>query len=187
MNLFYVGLDNPITVSVPGVNPNNVTVNMTGGGSLVSSGGGKYQAKFTSRVPEVQVNVSAKMPDGKVQNMGSTRFRVRNLPMPLPKLGTIDGSKAVTKNELSLQKTLFASMGEGFAYESVKYSVVQFTVMVAAKGQPPRQQTVSGNNVGSVSAWFSNLKSGDVVSFFGIRAQGPGGTRPIPGLTVQVQ
>jgi gliding motility-associated protein GldM len=187
MNLFYVGLDNPITVSVPGVNPNNVTVNMTGGGSLVTSGGGKYQAKFTSRVPEVQVNVSAKMPDGKVQNMGSTRFRVRNLPMPLPKLGTIDGSKAVTKNELSLQKTLFASMGEGFAYESVKYSVVQFTVMVAAKGQPPRQQTVSGNNVGSVSAWFSNLKSGDVVSFFGIRAQGPGGTRPIPGLTVQVQ
>jgi len=187
MNLFYVGLDNPITVSVPGVNPNNVSVNMTGGGSLESVGGGKFKAKFATRVPEVQINVSAKMPDGKQQNMGATRFRVRNLPMPLPKLGTLDGSRPVTKQELGLQNTLFASMGEGFAYESVKYTVVSATVLVAAKGQPPRQATISGSNVSSIQSMFAPLKSGDAVIFMGIKASGPGGTRSIPGLSLQIQ
>ncbi|MEY3983414.1 MAG: hypothetical protein RL160_971 [Bacteroidota bacterium] len=188
MNLFYVGLENPITVSVPGVDPRNVSVSMTGGGSLENVGGGKYKAKFNTRVPEVSVNVSAKMPDGKQQSMGSTKFRVRNLPIPTLKVGaSIDGSRPVTRQELGMQRTLFASMGESFPYQGVKYNVTQATVLVAAKGQPPRQQSISGADISSISGLFSNLRSGDVVVFMGVRATGPDGSRAISGLTIQIQ
>ena len=188
MNLFYVGLENPITVSVPGVDPRNVSVNMTGGGTLENAGNGKYKAKFNTRVPEVSINVTAKMPDGKNQSMGSTKFRVRNLPIPTLKVGaSIDGSRPVTRQELGMQRTLFASMGESFPYQGVKYNVTQATVLVAAKGQPPRQQSLSGADISGISGLFSNLKSGDVVVFMGVRATGPDGSRAINGLTLQIQ
>jgi hypothetical protein len=86
-----------------------------------------------------------------------------------------------------MQRTLFASMGESFPYQGVKYSVTQATVLVAAKGQPPRQQSISGGDISSISGLFSNLKSGDVVVFMGVRATGPDGSRAINGLTLQIQ
>ncbi|MBE2246179.1 MAG: gliding motility protein GldM [Candidatus Competibacteraceae bacterium] len=77
MNVFYRGLDNPISVSVPGVAPNNIVVSGTG----ISGSNGNYIVR-PGAGNEMTITVSAKMPDGKTASMGSFKFRVKRVPTP---------------------------------------------------------------------------------------------------------
>ncbi|MBW7936138.1 MAG: gliding motility protein GldM [Flavobacteriales bacterium] len=79
MNVFYRGLDNPISVGVPGVAPNNIVVNAAGGS--ISGSNGTYIVK-PGTGNEMTINVSAKMADGKSASMGSFKFRVKRVPTP---------------------------------------------------------------------------------------------------------
>ena len=80
MNVLYIGVDNPISVSVPGVAPENVTATLAGG-SLTNdakAGKGNYIAKVTGG-KEANVNVSAKFgEEGTSRRMGEFKFRVKS-------------------------------------------------------------------------------------------------------------
>lgn len=80
MNVLYAGYDNPMSVSVPGIPANQVTLSMTGG-SLSPKGEGKYIARPTNVGGEAIFTVSAKTEAG-VQEMGKFSYRVRKLPDP---------------------------------------------------------------------------------------------------------
>lgn len=82
MNVFYVGLENPLSVSVPGVAPNNISVTCSNGS--LSGSGGNYIVK-PSGGNECTITVSAKMPDGTSSNMGAHKFRVKQVPDPVLK------------------------------------------------------------------------------------------------------
>jgi len=61
---FYIGVDNPISVSAAGVSPTELVVNATGGGVIKTGGtGGKFNLKFTTP-GECVISVSAKTADG---------------------------------------------------------------------------------------------------------------------------
>ena len=91
LNVVYVGLPNPISVSVGGVDPKNVNVSVTGGGvSLRPSKPGQYNAIIPTRNGnECMINVTAKLPDGRTVSMGSKKFKVRNVPRPVFKAGSV--------------------------------------------------------------------------------------------------
>lgn len=77
MNVLYAGYDNPMSVSVPGVPTSQISLSMSGAGSLTPKGEGKYIAKPTQVGGEVTFTVSANN-----QQMGQFKFRVRKLPDP---------------------------------------------------------------------------------------------------------
>ena len=77
MNVLYAGYDNPMSVSVPGVPTSQISLSMSGAGSLTPKGEGKYIAKPTQVGGEVIFTVSANN-----QQMGQFKFRVRKLPDP---------------------------------------------------------------------------------------------------------
>ncbi|MCD7721861.1 MAG: gliding motility protein GldM [Prevotellaceae bacterium] len=81
MNVLYAGYDNPMSVSVPGVPNNKLHVSMSGGGTFVQKGDGKYIASPTDVGGEAVISVSAET-EGRVQEMGKFTFRVRKLPDP---------------------------------------------------------------------------------------------------------
>jgi len=73
LNVFYVGLDNPISVAVAGVDSRNVSVSASAG-NLENVGGGRYKVLFPARQGnESIISVSAKMGDGRVVPMGSKK------------------------------------------------------------------------------------------------------------------
>ncbi|HEU4717127.1 MAG TPA: gliding motility protein GldM [Bacteroidia bacterium] len=80
MNVFYAGLDNPVTVSVPGV-PNEKVHAHIDNGTLTPLGNGKYMAKGLT-AGKAHISVSATLDNGEERNMGSTEFRVKQLPAP---------------------------------------------------------------------------------------------------------
>lgn len=81
MNVLYAGIDNPISISVPGVPTNAVSASMTNG-SLTRSG--DHWVAHPNKVGEdATVSVTAQM-DGRPMKMTETKFRVRKLPDPTP-------------------------------------------------------------------------------------------------------
>jgi len=84
--VLYVGLDNPIDVSVPGIAQSDVIATIDSRGSLMKNRDGNYIAKMTA-AGIAKVQVKAKV-DGREMIMGEQQFRVKNVPSPVT---TIDG------------------------------------------------------------------------------------------------
>ena len=82
MNVLYAGFQNPMSVSVPGVPANAVSVSMSGG-SLVAKGAGHYVATPSQVGKDVVFTVTAN-DKGKSRQMAQVTFKVRKLPDPTP-------------------------------------------------------------------------------------------------------
>lgn len=80
MNVLYAGIDNPISISVPGVPVNSTGATMTNG-TLVRKGDG-WVARPAKIGENATITVTADI-DGRRQNVSSTTFRVRRLPDPV--------------------------------------------------------------------------------------------------------
>ncbi len=81
MNVLYAGINNPISIAVPGVPQGSISATMTNG-TLTKSGDG-WVAHPSKVGAECVISVTAEM-DGQRTNVGSTTFRVRKLPDPTP-------------------------------------------------------------------------------------------------------
>jgi gliding motility-associated protein GldM len=79
MNVFYIGVDNPVEVSAAGVPSAQIKVSMDGG-NISRNGDGTYTVNVTS-VGKANVRVSAPGVNY------SKEFRVKRIPDPTPKLG----------------------------------------------------------------------------------------------------
>ena len=94
MNVLYAGINNPISIGVPGVPASSISASMTNG-SLVKSGDG-WVAHPTKVGAECVITVTAEM-DGQRMNVGSTTFRVRKLPDPMPFIAYRDAKGNVNR------------------------------------------------------------------------------------------
>ena len=82
MNVLYAGFKNPISVSVPGIPANQVSVSMSGG-SLTPTGNGHYIAVPSAVGKDVTFNISVN-DHGKTRSVAPFTFHVRKLPDPTP-------------------------------------------------------------------------------------------------------
>ncbi len=175
MNVVYIGLDNPISVSVPGFPPDKMVVSCSGGAMTGSNG--KYVVRPTDNiaVKECVINVSVKAEKG-VQKMGAASYRIKTVPAPKIKFGAKEGGK-ISKVELSVQTQLVAAL-EGFVFEGVKYDILEWTYYYVGKSGGSKFQ--EGNPKGKIipqelKTLISSGRSGDIISINQIRVMGPDG------------
>lgn len=83
MNVFYIGVDNPVSVSAPGVAMEALNVSISNGSITPTS---KSQGKYVVKVSgggEAVVSVSTKTPEGGTKSLGKSDFRVKRVPDPV--------------------------------------------------------------------------------------------------------
>lgn len=161
MNVVYRGLDNPISVSLPGVGANNLSVTATGG--TLSGSGGKFIARPGS-VENLTVNVSAKLSSGKTVTSSKT-FRIKDIP---PAMGTVrEQFGTVRMPKSGLANTPIGAALPDFAFD-LKLRVTSFKVKV------PGQLTIIVNGT-SLSAKakqaLSKARRGDIINIYDIQAE----------------
>ena len=139
MNIFYVGVDNPVSISVPGIPAKDITATISSG-TITSSGGGNYTVKLSKLEREVTITVSAKI-DNRVQRMGEFKYKTRKIPTPVLKVGSLSGKK-VTKDELANAGKLRATFPEDFVFKVPPLTVRQYTIAVGAN-----EKNISGNTI----------------------------------------
>lgn len=130
MNVLYAGIENPISIAVPGVPSQNVSVSMTNG--QITKRGELWIARPAKVGTEVEITVSAKMTDGRVQTMTKNKLKVRALPDPTPYIEIKDaqGNPTRFKGGRIAKSQLLSAGGLKAAIDDnvldVSYKVVKF-------------------------------------------------------------
>jgi len=173
MNVLYIGVDNPISVGVPGVSPRDVSVSMQGGSIKPSKG--DYVARV-QRPGKAVIVASAKMPDGSMRRMGQMEYRVMRLPKPEAKWGSVESGRTMARAAMSVHRNIKASMGSGFAFEGITYRVTGYRFILAPRRGEVFTQSVNGSSIpGGIQGRVRGAKRGDRVLVDKIRAVGPDG------------
>lgn len=172
MNVLYIGVNNPISVSSPGTPTDKIRVSMSGG-SISSAGGGKYNVRVSSP-GTARISVSAEVAPGKTQTLSSTEFRVKRIPDPIAKFaGKTGGSMATVA--LKAQNALFAKL-DNFDFDA-SFRVTKFTMILAKPRADAIVLSTSGGQLSSsMSSALNGIVPGTRVIFDNIVAVGPDGT-----------
>src|SRR5690606_10671985 len=172
MNVLYIGVDNPISVSAPAIPKENLTV--SGQGVTLTGSGGKYTARVT-QPGTAQISVSARVGD-QTQSLGSTEFRVKRIPPPQARVAGRSGG-TVAAAQIRGQNRIFAGLDD-FEFDA-KFTISRFSMLV----QKPRVDPMGpyqGTN-GTFSAAMQNalgtVTPGSFVFFYNIIAVGPDGVQ----------
>ena len=171
MNVVYLGLDNPISVSVPGIPNERLTVSATNA-ILKNNGNGKFIVNVKNG-PKVDVNVFATMENGEKRNMGVMTFRVKRVPKPVAKLGEITDEGKMTKPQFDNLVTL-ESYYENFDFGAT-CKVVSFDMSYFI-GDACDTKHMQGNSISKdLKDLYKKLKRNNRVYFENIKAVGPDG------------
>lgn len=178
MNMLYTGIENLVFISIPGFSPERVVATVKNG-EIVRKSDYLYLVKVFER-GDVIINMSVKMPDSSVRAMGSAKFRVRKIPTPVSQLGTLLNGNAESVEIIKKSANqVYASQGEGFPIEGLKYTVNKFTLTIAHKDNKGMESVeVIGEKLNDkATELINNIKSGDKIIIDTISVTGPDGER----------
>ncbi|WP_062054373.1 gliding motility protein GldM [Aquimarina longa] len=161
MNVVYRGVNNPMTISIPGV----PAVNASAPGLKKVGGAGKYMMNVTTvKAREVKIKVSGKLANGTTVS-DSKKFRIRDIPRPVGTVRGEDGAIKMARNALGISSV--GAILPDFEFD-IKLKVTSFKFKV--EGQPTA--TVSGGRLNSkAKSALKRAKRGSAVQIFDIKAQ----------------
>ncbi len=171
MNVFYRGVDNPVSVGVPGFTDKDVTASCEG--CTINKGSDGYIVRV-DKGKEAKIFASAKLPDGGTKRLGPASFRIKSVPDPVPQFAGKGAADAVVKKaELTAAQGVVAKMKD-FEFD-LKFTVTQFKVGMIIGGQYVEQISKSNRVTGDMKTMLSKAKRGQKVFIEGIKAKGPDG------------
>lgn len=184
MNVFYIGVDNPVTVAVSGVRDDKLRASMTGGTLTKASGPGKYTVRV-SAPGEANISVTAETKEG-AKTLGPYKFRVKRIPDPRPEVGGKPGGKMGT-GEWKAQGGVIAKLYD-FDFDA-RFDVLGFEMTLSEKGQDLKTCTNGGPSfTGQCAALVSQAKVGSIYYLDNIKAKGPDGSvRTLPTISFQIR
>jgi len=172
MNVLYIGVPNPLSISAPGIAREQLHVSMTNG-NLTQVSPGHFEAKV-STIGEAKVTIMGELEKGKPQVvLGTTLFRVKRIPDPIAQFAGKSSGQTSAVN-LRAQDRVFAFLAD-FEFDA-KFTVTRFTLLI----QKPRQDVstfqATGNDLNAqMKAAMATITPGTRVWFDNITAVGPDG------------
>ena len=193
MNVLYAGIDNPISISVPGTPMHALSATMTNG--TLTRSGDQWIARPTKVGDNAVISVTANN-DGHSQSVGSMTFRIRKLPDPTAYIAMKDASgnpvsykgspKRISKAALMAADGIQASVDDGIL--DIAFTVVSFSTVFYDSMGNAIPEVSDGNKFSSrQKEQFRRLKNGKSFFISNIKAKGPDGiTRDISPMEVAV-
>jgi hypothetical protein len=183
MNVFYIGVDNPVTVAAAGYSVEDVSLSIPG--ATVTGGKGHYVIRV-DKPGNIEVAINAKTKDGPVKKVGGMPIRVKRIPNPIPSVNNITSggiSAALFRAQIAPAARL-----DAFDFDA-KFTIVSFSYMMLPKGKDILGPYVVNNRGGcrftdnqDVVKAMQRARAGDRVFIEEIKAVGPDGqTRTLPG------
>jgi len=174
MNVFYIGVDNPITVSAAGVPTASLKVSAAGDGglNLKAANGSSYTA--TVEGPPTGVNKFAYVVVSG-EGLEPTRFpfRVKRIPNPTARLGGTKEGGNLGNGEFKAQRGLIAILDD-FDFDA-RCDVVGFELTRQARNSDPVSAVNRGGTYDDQAMRLVQLaKPGDTYYFDNVRAKCPG-------------
>jgi len=165
MNVLYIGVDNPISVSMSGVPMERIKVAISNGN--INKVGNEWIANPSS--PGAATITATAEVDGNTKR-GEMPFRVKVVPNPVPKVGGRIGGK-IDKATLMAQVAVVAEL-EAFDFD-MKFNVTGFSVSAVVKGFNQTKLSTSARFTEEQKSLVNSLTKGTKVYIEDIKAVGP--------------
>ena len=192
MNVLYAGIDNEISISVPGVAPQDISASMTNGN--LTRKGNLWVAKPSAAGANATLSVSARTAGGQARTLTNKEFRVRSLPDPTPYIEYTDGNGnlamfkggALSKNALLNADGIKAAIDDGIL--NIPFRVTGFrTVFFDSMGNAIPEVSDGRQFSDRQKEQIRRLQRGKYFYISGVRAVGPDGSeREIAVIEVRV-
>jgi len=190
MNVFYIGVDNPVSISVPGVSSDQVFPNPSGSGLTLrpdpTKGKGHYIATVTTP-GKATIDVSATTSENKKTPMGKFEFRVKTVPNPVATISNKFREGKIDKN--ILKAGVLIPIMDNFDF-NLFFETVSFTMTIMTP-----TNLISENQNGptlseKMKDYISKAKPGTKVYFENIKARmksnTPGANRSLSPMTFTI-
>jgi len=169
MNVMYVGIDNRVVISGGGVGAEKISAKITQGNGTLSGSNGNYIAKVGGGA-DVVITAYA---DNKV--LGSSQFRVRNVPRPQAIVGQFESGSRVSKQAFAVQGGVGAGIKD-FPL-NLQYTVESFEVVADDPDGDVVPIQCQGNQFNQrAKAAIQKVPVGGMVTIENIRCRYPDGT-----------
>jgi beta-lactamase regulating signal transducer with metallopeptidase domain len=185
MNVFFIGVDNPLRIAAVGIPASELQVELIGDGSISGSEG-----DYTVRVEnpgEVKIRVMHKVGD-EIKMVTDQKYRVKRIPDPIPLLDGKYNSSSISAEKMQQSKGLFIAM-KNFDFDA-ECTVVGYEVTYLPLGEDPYSRMNQGGNwTSGVQDMIKLAKSGDTYFFDDIRVKCPGDAEPrnVGGLAFKIR
>ncbi|MBL7932191.1 MAG: gliding motility protein GldM [Bacteroidia bacterium] len=188
MNVFYAGVDNPVSVSAAGVAATDLRVTIAGcGGEVIDRSNGKYDVKVKGE-GTCSVTVMKKTAAGYEKQDAPHVFRVKKIPSPplringKPVIGNVDMKVVDARNIVVLGVD-----NTGFEFNA-PFKVLEFKVSMAGPGTTYQEFPCTGNQLSTkAKQCLSRLKAGSKIYFEDVKVNAPDGIREFPMAKVTVK
>lgn len=180
MNVMYAGIDNPVSISVPGIASSQISASMTNG-TLTRQGGG-WVARPTKVDQDAVISVSATQ-DGRSVRVSEMAFHVRRLPDPTPYLIYKDasgnshrykGGVPISKSAVLNSGGLYAAIDDGLL--NVEFKVNSFRIDIFdSMGNDIPEDSQSAQFSERQLAKLRALQKGKTFFITRVKAVGPDG------------
>lgn len=183
MNVFYRGLDNPVEVSVPGVDGAKVKASCAGH-DFKKNPDGTYTIK-PGAGQEAIVSVTATV-NGKETKIGEKKFRVKKIPDPVPVFaGKSPMDNVIKKGDATAALGMQARM-DNFDFE-VTATIKSFNLVISKDGQVIEKAQTGNKLSDDMKTLIGKMKPGERVYFEKIIAKMPDGTdRPLANISLRI-
>lgn len=185
MNVFYIGVDNPLRIAVADYPSDEIQASLKGAGSITGSKG-EYIVRVT-QPGEVEIVVKHQVGD-KIDFIVVNKYRVKRIPNPTPKLDGEYQSGSVVADLMQQTKGIQLIL-ENFDFDVV-CEIVGFEATYLPIGEDPIMRVNSGGSWNSgVLEWIKKAKPGDAYFFDDIQIKCPGDAEPrnVGGLAFKIK
>ncbi len=186
MNVFYIGVENPVSISVPGIASENIKPGITQGCNLTQDPNGvDWIVTVPKGIRTATISAKAKMGENDWQDMGSREFRVKRVPDPVAEIagykeGTID------RNTLLAANAIIPVMKD-FEFD-LNFVVNSFTMGTIINGDWIPKTTQGNRFSAEMANLIRNSRRGQKFFFENIQASGPDGTtRTLNAISLTIQ
>jgi gliding motility-associated protein GldM len=187
MNVFYMGVDNPVSVSVPGIASENIVARISGAGNqLVRRPAGGYNVRLSSNHninQNVTITLFARV-DGTERRMGESTFRVRVVPDPYAEIaGQQEG--VIPRDVLAGQPIIPRMRDFDFKMD---FRITSFMMNTTVSGEYYEWRTSGNQQTAEMEAAIRRSTRGQRFTFENIQAVGDDGrTRNLPPMVFRIQ
>ena len=186
MNVFYIGVENPVSISAGGLSDAQLQPSITPPASIHRASGGRgWVVKVPAGLKNAKITISATV-DKKIKNLGAMEFRVKRVPSPIAKIGNTEGGP-INKNILLVSGAIIPNMPEDFEFD-LNFEIVSFEFSMIRGGDIFTR--VGRGNVFSdeMKNIVRSAKRGERVWVDKIKAKGPdGGIRQLNSINLVIQ
>ena len=183
MNVFFMGLENPVQISAIGATPENTRVTISNA-TIRRASGFNYIVEPKQNYGEAVIKVSATI-DGRVVNYKNQIYRLKRVPDPVAKVNSMSGGK-IDKQRLVAQVGVEAVL-EDFLFD-YKYVVQSFTVTSTVNQFTENEPSTSYKFTQKQKDLINKVPRNKPVIIENIVALGPDGEeRKLPSIVFTIQ